>query len=107
SSIDVFLRALAENPYSPPSDKIPEPDLLNLLIERQEVVKLADNVVFSTSAYNEMVEKVVSQIKGQGKTTLAEVRDLLKTSRRFVQVLLEHMDEKKITRRVGDERVLY
>ncbi len=107
NSIDVFLRALSENPYAPGSDKIPEPDLLNLLIERGEVVKLADNVVFSTAAYNEMVEKVVSLIKKQGKTTLAEIRDLLKTSRRYVQVLLEHMDEKKITRRVGDERVLY
>ncbi|MFC1921263.1 selenocysteine-specific translation elongation factor [Chloroflexota bacterium] len=107
SSIDAFLRSLADNPYSPPGDKIPEPDLLNLLVEQQKVVKLGDNVVFSTSAYNEMVEKVTSHIKAQEKTTLAEVRDLLKTSRRYVQVLLEHMDKEKITRRVGDERVLY
>ncbi len=105
--VDAFLDSLAKNPYSPPAEKIPEPDLLNLLIEQRKVVKLADNVVFSASAYNEMVEKVTSHIKEQGKTTLAGVRDLLKTSRKYAQVLLEHLDEKKITRRVGDERVLY
>ena len=54
-----------------------------------------------------MVEKVTSHIKAQGKVTLAEVRDLFKTSRKYAQALLEHLDEKKITRRIGDERVLY
>jgi len=34
------------------------------------------------------------------------VRDLLGTSRKYAQALLEHLDEEKITRRVGDERVL-
>ncbi len=106
-SIDAFLEALGKNPYSPPADMIPEPELLNLLIEQQKVVKLSETVVFSTAAYSEMVEQITSLIKAEGKTTLAEVRDLLKTSRKYVQALLEHLDEKKITRRVGDERVLY
>ncbi|MFC2010546.1 SelB C-terminal domain-containing protein, partial [Chloroflexota bacterium] len=69
--------------------------------------KLSDSVVFSTPVYNEMVEKVNSHIKSNGKVTLGEVRDMLKTSRKYAQALLEHLDEKKITRRVGDDRVLY
>ena len=85
---------------------MPEPDLLNLLIERQQVVKVSDSVVFSTSAYNEMVERVMAHIKVQSKVTLAEVRDMFKTSRKYALALLEHLDSKKITRRVGDERVL-
>jgi selenocysteine-specific elongation factor len=28
------------------------------------------------------------------------------TSRKYAQALLEHLDEQRITRRVGDERVL-
>jgi selenocysteine-specific elongation factor len=106
ASVDAFLRSLTENPFSPPSDKVPEPDLLALLIDKGQVVKAGD-VVFSTEAYNKMVRSVVDYIKSHGKVTLAEVRDLLKTSRRYVQSLLEYMDEKKITRRVGDDRVLY
>ena len=107
AKIDAFLHSLTQNPYAPPNDLIPEPDLLNLLIEQHRVVKVSENVVFSASAYNEMVEKVTSYIKARGKVTLAEVRDLFKTSRKYAQAFLEHLDEKKITRRVGDERVLY
>ncbi|MFH1382910.1 MAG: selenocysteine-specific translation elongation factor [Chloroflexota bacterium] len=107
AKIDVFLQALAKNPYSPPGDVIPEPDLLNLLIEQQQVVKVSDSVVFAATAYNDMVTKVTAHIKTHGKVTLAEVRDLFQTSRKYAQALLEHLDEKKITRRVGDERVLY
>jgi selenocysteine-specific elongation factor len=107
AKVDAFLRSLAQNPYAPPSDLIPEPDLLNLLIEQQQVVKVSDDVVFATSAYNEMVGRVTSHIKRHGKVTLAEVRDLFQTSRKYAQAFLEYLDGKKITRRVGDERVLY
>ncbi len=107
AKIDAFLHSLAQNPYAPPSDLIPEPDLLSLLIERHQVVKVGSGVVFSASAYNEMVEKVTSLMKARGKVTLAEVRDLFNTSRKYAQAFLEHLDETKITRRIGDERVLY
>lgn len=105
--LDAFFKSLVENPYAPHSDLTPEPDILNLLIERQQVVKVHDNVVFSVSAYNEMVEKITDYIKTHGKVTVAEVRDMFNTSRKYVLALLEYLDEKKITRRVGDERVLY
>jgi len=106
-SIDTFLKAIAQNPYSPPADLIPEPDLLNLLIEQQKAVKISNTVVFAAPVYEEMIEKITTRIKSDGKITLAEVRDMFKTSRKYIQALLEHMDEKKITRRIGDERVLY
>ena len=107
AKIDAFLRSLAKNPYSPPADLIPEPDLLNLLIEQRKVVRVSESVVFSASVFNEMVEKVTAYIKAHGKVTLAEVRDLFNTSRKYAQALLEYLDEKKMTRRVGDERVMY
>jgi selenocysteine-specific elongation factor len=104
--INSFLRALRENPYSPPGDITLEPDLLNILIEQQQVVKVSEGVIFFAAAYQEMVDKVTAHARAQGKVTLAEVRDLLGTSRKYAQALLEYMDEKKITRRIGDERVL-
>ncbi len=107
AKIELFLRALANNPYSPPTDIIPEPDLLNLLVDQGKVVKVSENVVFSASAYNEMVAKLISHIKTRGKVTLAEVRDIFQTSRKYAQAFLEYLDSRKITRRVGDERVLY
>jgi selenocysteine-specific elongation factor len=107
SKIDAFLKALTQNPYSPPGELIPEPDLLNLLIEKRQVVKVSDSVVFAASAYEDMVARVKAHIKARGKVSLAEVRDMFRTSRKYAQALLEHLDGEKITRRVGDERVLY
>jgi selenocysteine-specific elongation factor len=105
--VDVFLQSVNQTPYAPPSNLIPEPDLLNSLIERHEVVKVSDEVVFSASAYNEMVERVTSYLKANGTVTVAEVRDMFKTSRKYALALLEHLDQAKVTRRVGDERVLH
>jgi len=106
AKIDAFLGSLSQNPYAPPSDLIPEPDLLNLLVEQHQVVKVSDSVIFAASAYDEMISKITAHIKERGKVTLAEVRDMFGTSRKYAQAILEHMDEKKITRRIGDERVL-
>ena len=105
--MDAFLKSLKENAYMSPGDLIPEPDVLNLLIEQQEVVKVAEGVVFSTEAYSDMVEQVTARIREQGKVSLAEVRDMFGTSRKYAQGLLEHLDSRKVTRRVGDERVLH
>jgi selenocysteine-specific elongation factor len=106
TKVDAFLKSLLQNPYAPPSDLMPEPELLNLLIKQRRVVKVSDNVVFATSAYDEMVKKIVAHIKTKGKITLAETRDIFNTSRKYAQALLEHLDQEKVTRRVGDERVL-
>lgn len=104
--IDAFLRSLGQNPYSPPADLIPETDLLNWLVEQKKVVKVSEGVVFTVAAYREMVDKVAAHIKANRRVSLAEVRDMFQTSRKYAQALLEHMDGEKITRRVGDERVL-
>jgi len=106
AKIDAFLRSLARNPYAPPSELIPEPDLLDLLVDEGRVVKISDSVVFAAATYDEMVRRITAHIKERGKVTLAEVRDMFNTSRKYSQALLEYMDEKQVTRRVGDERVL-
>jgi selenocysteine-specific elongation factor len=107
TKIDAFLKSLAANPYSPPGELIPEPDLVNMLIAQRKVVKVNDSIIFSASAYNEMVTKITAKIKASGKVGLGEVRDMFGTSRKYAQALLEYMDRGKITRRVGDDRVLY
>ena len=107
AKIDTFLKALTEKPYAPPTELIPELDLLNLLIERKQAVKLNGGVVVSTKAYSEMVGKILAYLTGNGKITLAEVRDMFQTSRKYAQALMEHLDAEKVTRRVGDERVKY
>jgi len=106
AEVDAFLERLAQNPYLPTLNPLPEPDLLNLLIEKRKVIKVSDDVIFLASAYDKMVEEIVAHIRSQGKVTVAEVRDLFHTSRKYALALMEHLDRQKITRRIGDERVL-
>jgi selenocysteine-specific elongation factor len=103
---DAFLRDLAANPYAPQPAAMPGPELLAYLSEQGRVVAVAEGVAFTREAYDEMVERIIVHLREHGSVTLAQVRDLFGTSRKYAQALLEHMDERRITRRVGDERVL-
>ncbi len=101
-----FVRELEANPFAPRPEQWPDEELLAYLVEKQQVVVIGEGVAFSTAAYREMVERVVSRLREQGRLTLAEARDMFQTSRKYVQALLEHLDAEKVTQRVGEERVL-
>ncbi len=102
---DAFLQALAANPYAPPTDNLPDEELLTYL-EEEGLIVVMSGVAFAAAAYRQMVEQVVSHLRAEGRLTLAQARDMFGTSRKYVQALLEHLDEQRITQRVGDERVL-
>ncbi|MFH1647023.1 MAG: selenocysteine-specific translation elongation factor [Chloroflexota bacterium] len=107
TKVDTFLKSLEQSPYAPPGELIPEADLLNMLIGQGRVVKVSDNIAFSTAAFEEMAARVTAHIREKGKVSLGEVRDMFGTSRKYAQALLEYLDREKVTRRVGDDRVLY
>ena len=102
---EAFLRDLDASPFAPKSDNWPDEELLAYLVEKRQIVAVAEGVAFSTAAYREMVERVVAHLREHGKLTLAEARDMFETSRKYVQALLEHLDAEKVTQRVGEERV--
>jgi selenocysteine-specific elongation factor len=63
--------------------------------------------VYEQTTLAELVQRITADIEEHGPRTVAEIRDLLDASRKFVLALLTYTDEHKITRRVGDTRVLY
>ncbi len=107
------MAALSREPVSPPvqSELIAGTgageDVIAFLIERGDLTRLNESVLFLTPVYERMVRTVVDETGKRGTITVAEVRDLLNTSRKYALALLEHLDERKVTRRVGDARVLY
>ena len=103
--MDAFVQALEADPFvSPPGL---EPALVSLLAGEGRVVKATEGVVFAGSAYKTMEAAVLTHLQERGTVTVAEVRDLLKTSRKYALALLEHLDEQQVTRRRGDERTLF
>jgi len=108
--VDRLMALFAAAPYAPPSVKecqaeIGE-DIFNALLEFGDLVAVSPEVVFRKEDYETMEEKIRQTLQQKGQITLAEVRDLFKTSRRYIQALLEHLDAAGLTIRTGDIRRL-
>src|SRR5438874_1553804 len=110
--VERLLRMFRESPYTPPgrseSEAIVGSEVLASLIEQGMLVKLgssSDTVLFLRESYEEAIAKLVAYLQEHHKMTAAEARDILGTTRKYILPLLEHMDERHITRRVGDERI--
>jgi selenocysteine-specific elongation factor len=82
-------------------------ELTQALIDRGDLVEVASDLVYPRDVYDVLVDEVRKTIGERGPITVANVRDLFDTSRKYALALLSHLDERKVTRRVGDERVLY
>ena len=104
--VDAYIRTLESEPFSPPTDAPPDDEVLNMLDEQGRVVRVSETVVYSAAAYNEMVEIISEYIRENGEISVANVRDVLGTSRKYALALMDYMDHRRITRRVGDTRVL-
>ncbi len=107
-----LLEELGRTPFAPPS--IAEAmqksgagsEVVRALERRGDLVRVSDDVAFTKSAYDEAVALVKEIVASSGSITVAQLRDRMGASRRPVLALLEHLDSRHVTRRVGDARVL-
>jgi selenocysteine-specific elongation factor len=111
--VERLLHQFQQNPYTPPgraeAEAMVGSEVLTALVEQGTLVKLgsgADTVFFLHETYDEAVARLIAYLKEQGRMTASQARDLLGTTRKYILPLLEHLDERRITRRIGDERVL-
>ena len=110
AKVQVLMRRFEASPFSPPSVKecVSEvgEEVLNALLEMDEFITVSSDVVFRKSDYDLMVSRIQNTIVQSGRISLAEVRDLFNTSRKYAQALLEHLDANGVTMRDGDYRKL-
>jgi len=108
--VNALLEQFARAPFNPPSQNDAEravgEAVVNALVEQGALERIAPNVLFTPDALTAMQTWVVEQLQGGGEITAAQVRDHFQTSRKYAIALLEYLDAKHITRRVGDARVL-
>jgi selenocysteine-specific elongation factor len=107
ATADAFLASLAKEPYAPPDPATfgIGPETLAALVDEGRIVRVAEGVVFSRAAYDRMVARTLTLIDTQGSVTLAQFRDAIGTSRKYAQAMMEYLDGRRITRRVGDARM--
>ena len=107
-----LMAVLRRQPLAPPS--LPEAmqlshageELVRALAQSGEIVRVSDDVAFAREAYESAVAMVKEIVAAGGSVTVAQLRDRMGASRRPVLALLEYLDAQRVTRRVGDSRVL-
>jgi selenocysteine-specific elongation factor len=108
--VTLLLQRFQESPYTPPgraeAESMAGAEVVATLVEQGILVKLGDSVLFLRETYDEALTKLVAYLREHGKMTAAEARDVLGATRKYILPLLEHMDSLRITRRMGDERML-
>ncbi len=109
--IDALLDELRRARFQPPTrDAALErlgggqeaPDLLAYLVEGGAVVPLGD-LVFAPETLDE-AKKLLREALGGRTFTVADARDVLGSTRKYVVPLLEYLDRSGFTLRRGDER---
>jgi len=104
--------ALAKEPLQPPSPSQLEAEhgldreLVAALAERGDVVRIGTEAVFLPAAVTHFARVVVDELAASGTITVARARDLSGSSRKHVLPLLQFLDDRGLTRRHGDDRIL-
>jgi len=83
-----------------------ERELVNVLVNEKRLVRVKEQIIFHSAALQRAEEALVAYLKDHREITAAQFRDLLNISRKHAIPLLEYFDNRRITMRVGDSRVL-
>lgn len=107
---DSLLARFAATPFAPPNPsqatEMAGEEVVGYLVERGDLVRLSHEVLLGREAYEQMVSGVRALHAAGDEITAAALRDRFATSRKYAIALLEHLDTLKVTRRIGNRRIL-
>lgn len=110
AAVEKLAVVYRRDPYNTPSFKdsaaIVGENVLAVLAERGEWVQVSSDVLFLRETYESMLATIRAHLAANRTITVAQVRDMFATSRKYALALMEHLDTIGITVRHGDERVL-
>jgi selenocysteine-specific elongation factor len=89
-----------------PIDRARAQKLVTLLLRDRALVKLGDELVFHHSALNQLRGLMAQQKAASPKIDVGKFKELTGVSRKYAIPLLEYLDRERVTRRVGDERII-
>ncbi len=110
---DGLMAAITEAGFTPPTvaelkERFKARDteeVIVYLVEQGKAVRVGDDMIIAAGTLEEAARLTREHLRSAGKITVSEFRTLLNTTRKYALPLLEWMDEQKITRRAGDERL--
>jgi selenocysteine-specific elongation factor len=87
-------------------DKARAQKIVTLLLREKLLIKVSDDLVFHRAALDQLRSSLMAQKAKSPKINVASFKDLTGVSRKYAIPLLEYLDRERITKRVGDERVI-
>ncbi len=100
-----LLDALVRSPFEPPAPAAEDRQMLRELV-KSGLVADCDGIFFATEAVDRAAAVVSALLEDSPDgVTVAQVRQALSSSRKYVLPLLVHMDRTGVTRRRGDLRI--
>ena len=87
-------------------DKIRSQKIVTLLLRDKVLIKISEELVFHQSALMDLRHKIAALKNSAPKMDVARFKDMTGVSRKYAIPLLEYLDRERVTRRVGDERMI-
>jgi selenocysteine-specific elongation factor len=87
-------------------DRIRAQKIVTLLLRDKILIKISEELVFHRSALLDLRQKIAALKSTAPRIDVARFKDMTGVSRKYAIPLLEYLDRERITRRVGDERVI-
>ena len=84
------------------NERVDADQVLESLISSGELVHLTPQVCLHKNTYAAIVEAAKAHFETNDSLTLAQLRDLLNTSRKYSQAIIEYFDKIHITKKDGD-----
>lgn len=81
-------------------------DILRLLNQEGLLERINDSFYISKESHIELFKRLKEFFSRKKEMTVADFRDMLQTTRKYAIPLLEYLDSRKVTMRVGDVRKL-
>ena len=97
-----FLDAVRAAPFAPPA---PTDVGLARALAREGALVEVGGIYFAAEALDDARDRVVAALRERGTLTIADARDVLGSSRKYVVPVMNHLDATGVTRRRGDERI--
>jgi selenocysteine-specific elongation factor len=79
---------------------------VTLLLRDKILIKISEDLVFHHAALEELREKLAAERTKSPKLDVAAFKELTGVSRKYAIPLLEYLDRERVTKRVGDERMI-
>jgi selenocysteine-specific elongation factor len=87
-------------------DKTRAQKIVTLLLRDRILIKISEDLVFHHAALEELREKLAAERTKSPKLDVAAFKELTGVSRKYAIPLLEYLDRERVTKRVGDERMI-